>query len=196
MTDDEEYLNKLHGRVVDPCVLDLGGRQTRRVGVHFHEDERARRVEKEMRETVQASLGDLLKAQGDISYVSGVKGAVDAVALLFVPVTSGWGTEKDIAPWLAHVVARSPNCTCAIATDYDGAVELEYCPWYDDRKNQHLWYLAYHGLTEEEYAEQVREEQRQKAEAAERRAAARRQAEYEQLRALAAKFDVDPKYLP
>lgn len=176
--------------------MDFSGRQTRHVGVYFTEDERARRAEKAMNEQIQQSLGDLLKAQGDISYVSGVRAAVDAIALMVIPVVSGWGTAKDIAPWLAHVVARTQSCTCSMSTDYDGGLELEYCPWYSDSKNQHLWYLAYYGLTEEEYVEQQREAQRQKAAEAERQAAARRQAEYEQLLQLAEKFNVDPKYLP
>lgn len=178
--------------------MDLSGRQTRRVGVWFTDDERARRAEKEMNESLQQSLNDLLKARGDISYVQGVKGAADAFAnMLHASDIRLVDWPKDhLDPWLAHLVVTKGECGCFIESDYDEGHDITFCKAYEDKDFRRLWFLAYHGLTEEELVEQEREAARLRAEEKARREAEHKEMRRQQLLQLAREFDVDPKYLP
>lgn len=174
-------------------TLNLDGRQTRRIGIHFADDK-----VKVMDATIRQSLDDLLKAQGDISYVSGVKGAAEAFANMILASDirlTDW-PKDHLEPWLAHVVAMKGECGCFIESDYDNSDTLEFCKYYEDKDYRRLWFLGYHGMTEGELIEQEREAQRLRAEEKARREAEHKEMRRQQLLQLAAEFDVDPKYLP
>lgn len=173
--------------------LDFSGRQTRKTSVRFADDN-----VKSMNETIRASLDDLLKAQGDISYVQGVKGAVESIAQLLAHCSvslNDWPQEY-LEPWLAHITATKAACGCDISTDYDGGHDIDFCKDYKDKDYRRLWYLGYFGLTEEELAEREREEQRKRAEAAALREAEEKERRRQHFLKLAEEFNVDPKYLP
>lgn len=193
---DEEYLNELHGRVHNPHTLNLSGRQTRHVGIRFTDDQ-ARRA-KEINEATRHSLDELLKAQGDISYVQGVKAAVGAITVLIdsSEINLQWDRES-IQVWLAHVVATRGACGCDIERDWeDQSTEVTFCADYEDRDYRRLWYLGYFGLTEVELQAQELEAQRKRAEEKAREEALRKEYRREQFLRMCKEFGVDPKLLP
>lgn len=157
-------------------------------------DERKQRMDA----AIKASMDDLLKAQGDISFVKGVKASAAAIAYVLNDASFRINdyTTEQLEVWLAHVVSTDAKCGCEIGSDWDGGNDIDACKAYQDKDFQRLWYLAYFGLTEEELAEREREAQRKKAEAAERRAAEQRAHDLRRLHELAKDFNVDPKYLP
>lgn len=165
----------------------------RRGGITFHE-ERKKRLD----EAIKASMDDLLKAQGDISFVKGVKSAVRAIAIM---LRDGNLRLNDYSPdwvevWLAHVASTEGACGCQIDSDWDGGHEIDLCKAYQDKDFQRLWYLAYHGMTEEELQEREREAARLEFEKKKRAQEEYREQRRKQLYQLAREFDVDPKYLP
>lgn len=194
MTDEQEVVPTVDAAgTVFWGIEDRIQPRGRRTSVHFADDN-----VKSMNTTIRASLDDLLKAQGDISYVQGVKGAVEAIAQLLTHCSvrlNDWPQEY-LEPWLAHITATKAACGCDISTDYDGGHDIDFCKDYKDKDYRRLWYLGYFGLTEEELIEREREEQRQKAEAAARREAEHKAERLKRFHQLAREFNVDPKYLP